>query len=199
MAAIPWWANVNVWKHLAIWVTVVMLVVLIILTWDTLKVTSAGGDRVPPYSIINHRIDYVYDESQRMMMPVVGGKAPLFGRELSEEEARRLVDLGKKTVQGKNCMNCHTLLGNGAYYAPDLTKTWLDPAWGTEQSRELLMLAFLQDPDGFARTFGTGRKMPQLDMTEEEIRGTIAFLKWMAAIHTNGFPTNFRVIPQAGG
>ncbi len=27
-------------------------------------------------------------------------------------------------------MNCHTLLGNGAYYAPDLTKAWLDPAWG---------------------------------------------------------------------
>ena len=31
------------------------------------------------------------------------------------------------TMQAKNCMGCHTLLGNGAYYAPDLTKAWLDP------------------------------------------------------------------------
>lgn len=115
MTAVPWWANVNVWKHIAIWVTVVMLVALVVLTWDTLRATAAGGERVPPYSVINHRIDYVYDEPQRMMVPVVGEKAPLFGRELTEEEAQRLVNLGKKTVQGKNCMNCHTLLGNGAY------------------------------------------------------------------------------------
>lgn len=28
-------------------------------------------------------------------------------------------------------MSCHTLLGNGAYFAPDLTKAWLDPKWET--------------------------------------------------------------------
>jgi nitric oxide reductase subunit C len=60
------------------------------------------------------------------------------------------------------------------------------------------MLTFLQDPQSFARTFGTGRRMPQLNITEKEARATIAFLKWMAAINTNGFPTNFRVIPQGG-
>jgi nitric oxide reductase subunit C len=31
-------------------------------------------------------------------------------------------------------MNCHTLLGNGAYYAPDLTKAWLDPILGLQGS-----------------------------------------------------------------
>ena len=42
-------------------------------------------------------------------MPVIGDEAPLFGRKLSEAEVEQLVDLGKLTVQAKNCMNCHTL------------------------------------------------------------------------------------------
>jgi nitric oxide reductase subunit C len=95
-------------------------------------------------------------------------------------------------------MNCHTLLGNGAYYAPDLTKAWLDPAWGNEAVREELMLAFLMDPEANARTFGSGRKMPNLGLTETEARNVIAYLKWMSAIDTNGFPNNFQPISQGG-
>ena len=30
--------------------------------------------------------------------------------------------------------------------------------------------------------------MPNLDITEEEARGVVAFLKWMSSIDTNGFP-----------
>lgn len=44
-------------------------------------------------------------------------------------------------------MNCHTLLGNGAYYAPDLTKAWLDQGWLTVDLREEQMLKFLMDPE----------------------------------------------------
>ena len=29
---------------------------------------------------------------------------------------------GKHVWHRKNCINCHTILGEGAYYAPDLTK-----------------------------------------------------------------------------
>jgi len=54
-------------------------------------------------------------------------KRKFFGKEWSKEEAEKLLHKGKLTSQAKNCMNCHTLLGNGAYYAPDLTKAWLDP------------------------------------------------------------------------
>jgi len=199
MAAVPWWANVRVWGHIAVWVTLVMMVALVVLTWDTLKVTAIGSERVPAFSVINHRIDYVYSEPLRMMMPVIGEKEPLFGKELTEVEAEALVTHGKKLIQGKNCMNCHPLLGNGAYYAPDLTKAWLDPAWGTPQSRELLMVTFLQDPDTFARTFGSGRKMPPLDISEEEARAIVAFLKWMSAINTSGFPAQFRVLLMPEG
>ena len=31
---------------------------------------------------------------------------------------------GKKIWEENNCMGCHTLLGEGAYYAPELTKVY---------------------------------------------------------------------------
>jgi nitric oxide reductase subunit C len=60
------------------------------------------------------------------------------------------------------------------------------------------MLAFLMDPEANARGFGTQRKMPNLDITEEEGKAVIAFLKWMSSINTNGFPRNFTPIAQEG-
>ncbi len=198
MSSTPWWADQDVWRKTAIWVTSLMLVALIMLTFDTVKQITAGSERVPAYSVINHRIYYRVDTERNLPAPVIGAEAPLFGVVLSEPEAAALVDKGKLTVQAKNCMNCHTLLGNGAYYAPDLTKAWLDQGWGAEAVREQLMLNFLMDPESNARGYGTNRKMPDMGLTEDEARGIIAFLKWMSAIDTNGFPRNFKPIKQEG-
>ena len=196
MTDTPWWASEEIWRKAAIWVTAVMAVILIFLTFDSVAKITAGSNRVPDYAVINNKIFYKFDADRNMQVPVIGGEAPLFGERLSEEAAEELVTLGKLTVQAKNCMNCHTLLGNGAYYAPDLTKAWLDPGWGAEAVREQLMLAFLQDPMTNARTYGTNRRMPQLGITEAEARGIVAFLKWMSAIDTNGFPKGFTPIKQ---
>jgi nitric oxide reductase subunit C len=198
MTKTPWWASEGLWRKTAIWVTAFMFVVLIFLTFDSMSDMIAGSKRVPAYSVINKRIEYEIDENRNFQAPVIGEDAPLFGKKLSEDDAASLVSYGKKIIQGRNCMNCHTLLGNGAYYAPDLTKSWLDPAWGHEDSRETLMLLFLQDPVNNARTYGTGRRMPDLDINEEEARAIIAFLKWMSAIDTNGFPYNFKPLTQGG-
>lgn len=192
----PWWAREHLWRSVAVWITAAMFVVLIILSFDTLSKTSVGTERVPDFTVINHRIHYEFDAERNRQVPRIGAEKPLFGKLLSAAEAEALVTHGKKIVQGRNCMNCHTLLGNGAYYAPDLTKAWLDPGWGSEAVREQLMLAFLQDPAVNARTFGTGRRMPDLGLDEEEVKAIIAFLKWMSAIDTNGFPYNFTAIPQ---
>ena len=198
MSDTPRWASEDFWRQVAIWVTGGMMVVLIFLTFDSVAKITAGTERVPDYSVINNRIYYRWDDSQNKQIPVIGGEAPLFGKKLSEEDAAALVSKGKLTVQAKNCMNCHTLLGNGAYYAPDLTKAWLDPGWVVESIREQQMLAFLMDPEANARGFGTQRKMPNLDITEEEGKAVIAFLKWMSSINTNGFPRNFTPIAQEG-
>ncbi len=195
---IPWWASDTFWRKTAIWVTAASSVALILLTFDTVNQITAGGKRVPDYDVINYRIDYVMSDTRKVQEPRIdrSKEEPLFGQKLSVADAQALVDLGKKTVQAKNCMNCHTLLGNGAYYAPDLTKAWLDPAWASREAREALMLAFLQDPPNNARTFGSNRKMPKLGITEAEAKGIIAFLKWMSSIDTNGFPYNFTPMVQ---
>ena len=136
MSELPFWATEEFWRKVAIWVTAGMFVILIILTFDSVAVITAGSERVPAYSVINNRIYYRMDRERGFQAPVIGDEAPLFGKKLTEEEAAAMVSHGKLTVQAKNCMNCHTLLGNGAYFAPDLTKAWLDPAWGNEgQSR----------------------------------------------------------------
>ena len=192
---IPNWASEAFWKKTAIWVTAGSFLILIFLTFDSMNEITAGSSRVPAYSVINKKISYRFDKSRNRFQPVIlSDDEPLFGKKLTEEEAEQLVRLGKLTVQAKNCMNCHTLLGNGAYYAPDLTKAWLDQGWGTAASRETLMLQFLMNPEKYARTYGTNRKMPQLNITEEEAKGVIAFLKWMSSIDTNGFPNNFPAI-----
>jgi len=38
---------------------------------------------------------------------------------------------GKRVFQAYNCMGCHTLVGNGAYFAPDITAVYSGngPAW----------------------------------------------------------------------
>jgi nitric oxide reductase subunit C len=198
MAQEIWWASPSFWRKSAIWVTGLSFVVLIFLTFDTVDQITAGSKsgRVKAYSVINNRIDYVFDAERNMQVPVIGPEEPLFGKVLTEEEAKALVSHGKLTTQAKNCMNCHTLLGNGSYYAPDLTKSWLDQSWGSKEAREQGMVEFLMDPTDKLHN-ASGRRMPNLGITEAEAKATVAFLKWMSAIDTNGFPHNFKPIDQA--
>lgn len=195
MSQEAWWASESFWRKNAIWITAGSFVVLIFLTFDTISQITAGGTRVPAYSVINHRITYEFNEERNMLTPRIGVEEPLFGKKLTEDEAKALVTRGKLTVQAKNCMNCHTLLGNGAYYAPDLTKSWLDPSWGSKEFREQEMVEFLMNPQDRLHNV-LGRRMPNLGITEDEARATVAFLKWMASIDTNGFPANFVSIDQ---
>lgn len=195
MTAGPWWASESFWRKAAIWVTGVSFVVLVVLTFDSLSQITAGSKRVAAYSVINYRIDYKFDDKRHIQVPVIGAKEPLFGKELSEPDAEALVAKGKMTLQAKNCINCHTVLGNGAYYAPDLTKSWIDPYWGTREVREQQMVDFIKDPTDKLHN-GLGRRMPKLGITDEEARGIVAFLKWMSAIDTNGFPYNFKPMKQ---
>ncbi|MDD5385483.1 MAG: cytochrome c [Gallionella sp.] len=190
-----WWASESFWKKTTIWTTVVMLFVLVGLTLDTVSQIQVGGKRVLAYSTINNRVDYKFDETLKRQVVVIGQEEPLFGKKLTEQEAEALVDHGKLTMHAKNCMDCHTILGNGAYYAPDLTKAWLDPFWGSRGVREDLMVAFIKDPSDKVHN-SLGRRMPKLGVTDEEAHAVVAYLKWMSTIDTNGFPNNFKPIDQ---
>ncbi len=200
------WSDNRFWQRSATWVTGFASVLLIWLTFDTSAQIAMGNDedlkngvtkRVPGPTVINYKITYEMDDKRGHEVPVIGEKEKFFGRDdYSEDEARALLHLGKLGSQAKNCMDCHTLLGNGAYYAPDLTKAWLDPAWndGTmmavtgKDTKEEAMAEFLQHPDQYATH---ARMMPNLGITADEAKGLVAFLKHMSSIDTNGFPRNF--------
>ncbi len=207
------WTSIPFWRRSAAWVTGFATILLIWLTFDTMGQISMGTDadlkngvtkRVPAATVINYHIDYKMDTKRGHEVPVIGKKELFFGKEWSADEAAALLHLGKLTSQAKNCMNCHTLLGNGAYYAPDLTKAWLDPNWDTlaffgKPTKEEGIAYFLQHPsENGVHT----RRMPNLNITPEEAKGLVAFLKHMSSIDTNGFPRNFsKTVDQfkAGG
>jgi len=88
---------------------------------------------------------------------------------------------GKHVWHRNNCINCHTLMGEGAYYAPDLTKI-------TQQRGEAYLTAFLKDPSQFYSEAVNRRLMPNQHLSDAEIREVIAFLEWVSHINTNGWP-----------
>lgn len=85
---------------------------------------------------------------------------------------------GKELWEQNNCMGCHTLLGEGAYYAPELTKVY-------ERRGAAWMKLFINDPQAM---FPGQRKMVDYDFTDEELDALVAFFKWVGEIDTNGFP-----------
>lgn len=204
------WTSNRFWIRSAGWVTGVSAVLLIFLTFNTLSQITMGSakdlenkiiKRVPSPSVINYKVTYEYSSKRGHEVPVIGDKEPFFGRsDYTEAEAAALLEKGKLTTQAKNCMSCHTLLGNGSYFAPDLTKSWVDPAWqesgvmmgmtGTATKEEAMAL-FLQNPDKYP---SHSRRMPNLGITAEEAKAVVAFLKHMSSIDTNGFPRNFNKI-----
>ncbi len=104
---------------------------------------------------------------------------------MSQVGARSHVDqMNESVVRGKeiwernNCMGCHTLLGEGAYYAPELTKV-------VDRRGKEWMRVFLKDPQAM---YPGQRKMVQYDFTDAEIEDVIAFFEWIGRIDTNGFP-----------
>jgi nitric oxide reductase subunit C len=149
---------------------------------------------VPLYSVIKQKIGYKFDAARGFDVPTIGEKEPLFGRDYSDQDAADLIGMGKLVIQSRACIDCHTFFGNGAYYGPDLTKAWLDPAWQVWKvitggdTQEEAMVRFLRDPVRF-RTWT--RTMPNLHLSREEAVAVVAYLKWLSAIDTNGFPANF--------
>ncbi len=70
-------------------------------------------------------------------------------------------DQGKRVFQAYNCMGCHTMVGNGAYLGPDLTREYAlaGPAW---------LAAFLPSAGGWptAAAVRTQLANPQLQAAE---------------------------------
>ena len=103
-------------------------------------------------------------------------------------ELTESVALGKKVWEKHACINCHTIMGEGAYFAPELQNVMA--RWGVEDDPE----AAFEVLDGWMKSQPTGiegrRQMPLFELTEEETRGLADFLLWVNGVDTQGWPPN---------
>ena len=97
---------------------------------------------------------------------------------------------GKDVWHKYNCINCHTLFGEGAYYAPDLTKI-------AQHRGEAYLKAYMRDPSQFYDEQRHRRLMPTQDLSDVEIDNLISFLDWVSKVDNQGWPP--RPILVAGG
>ena len=97
---------------------------------------------------------------------------------------------GKHVWHRKNCINCHTLLGEGAYYAPDLTKI-------AQHRGDAYLRLFLKDPAKFYSEEQHGRLMPNPNLSDQEIGEVIAFLTWVSNIDNQNWPPRPIVVSAA--
>ena len=87
-----------------------------------------------------------------------------FGKLTHAENITPAVARGKNVWHKNNCINCHTLFGEGAYYAPDLTKI-------TQHRGDAYLTAFLRDPSKFYDEKRHRRLMPNQHLSDPEIAG----------------------------
>lgn len=96
------------------------------------------------------------------------------------------VAMGKKVWEENDCIGCHTLLGEGAYFAPELGNVYT--RFGN--SKETL-IAFIKGRP--AEGVPGRRSMPQFNLSDEELDAVAEFLKWTSEINTaRGWPPNIQ-------
>ncbi len=86
---------------------------------------------------------------------------------------------GKRVFEKHNCNDCHTILGFGGYYAPDLTRVHL--RLGEDTIRRVLASPEVVFKDSY-------RKMPQQDLSDQEIEDLVSYFKWVSNIMNNDWP-----------
>jgi nitric oxide reductase subunit C len=104
-----------------------------------------------------------------------------FGKLTNADKITPAVSRGKDVWHENNCINCHTLFGEGAYYAPDLTKI-------TKLRGEAYLTAYMKDPSQFYDEKRHRRLMPKQNLSDDDIRSLISFLDWVSNVDNQGWP-----------
>ncbi len=106
------------------------------------------------------------------------------GRALPKRDHREnitaQVALGKRVWEDNNCVGCHTIMGEGAYFAPELGNVY------ARRGPEFIKAWINAQP---TRVPGR-RQMPQFNLTDEELDALVAFLKWTNEVNDSNWPPN---------
>jgi nitric oxide reductase subunit C len=104
-----------------------------------------------------------------------------FGRLTNADKITPQVTRGKDVWHENNCINCHTIFGEGAYYAPDLTKI-------TKLRGNAYLTAYMKDPSKFYDETRHRRLMPKQDISDADIAALLAFLDWVSNVDNQDWP-----------
>ena len=95
------------------------------------------------------------------------------------------VALGKRVWEDNDCIGCHTLLGEGAYFAPELGNVYKRFGTSTEA-----IVGFIRSRP--AEGVPGRRSMPQFNLSDEELNAVAEFLKYSSEINTANWPPNIQ-------
>jgi nitric oxide reductase subunit C len=95
------------------------------------------------------------------------------------------VAAGKLVWERNNCIGCHTLLGEGAYFAPELGNVYTRFGNSTEAIKIFIKSRPAEGVPG-------RRSMPQFNLTEEELENIAQFLKYSSEINAAKWPPNIQ-------
>jgi nitric oxide reductase subunit C len=97
------------------------------------------------------------------------------------------VDDGKMVWHKYDCVGCHSIFGNGTYFAPDVTKI-------AARKQQSYLKQFMMDPRGV----NSQAVMPKLGISSLEADNLIAFLDWISKVDTNNWPPKPILATAAG-
>lgn len=96
------------------------------------------------------------------------------------------VAAGKHIWERHACVDCHTIMGEGAYFAPELGNVWVrfGGREDADSAREALKAWMKGQPSGVEGR----RQMPKFDITDTELDELVDFLKWTSEVNTQNWP-----------
>jgi nitric oxide reductase subunit C len=103
----------------------------------------------------------------------------------NREAITPVVAQGKLLWEENNCIGCHTLLGEGAYFAPELGNIYTRYGNSLDAIKGFIMS---RPKDGIPGR----RSMPQFNFSDEELQALAEFLKYVSEIDTAGWPPNIQ-------
>ena len=104
----------------------------------------------------------------------------------NSENLTEQVAAGKRLWERNDCIGCHTLLGEGAYFAPELGNVYTRFGESTDAIKGFIMS---RPKDGISGR----RSMPQFNFNDEELEALAQFLKYVDGVKTaRDWPPNIQ-------
>ncbi len=89
---------------------------------------------------------------------------------------------GKYLVDVNDCQGCHTINGEGSYFAPELDNVY------TRRGPDFLRAWIMSQPTGVPGR----RQMPNFHLSPAQVDDIVAYLQWLSNVDTNHWPPNIQ-------